>query len=60
MDYTSILSIVTGAENIFSLNLAGNFLFEFPAAALKICKELKYLNLSSNLIQVRYFLVLYI
>lgn len=45
----------SGAEKVQSLDLAGNFLEEFPSASLKMLKDLKYLNLSSNVIQVRLF-----
>lgn len=47
--------IYLGAEKVQSLDLAGNFLVEFPSASLKSLKELRYLNLSSNIIQVRFF-----
>lgn len=45
--------MISGAGKVHSLDLAGNFIVEFPATALKTFEELKFLNLSSNLIQVK-------
>jgi Leucine-rich repeat (LRR) protein len=43
---------VTGAENLELLDLSENFIFEIPTVSLKTFVSLKFLNLSSNLIQV--------
>jgi Leucine-rich repeat (LRR) protein len=43
---------VTGAENLELLDLSENFISEFPTVSLKTFVSLKFLNLSSNLIQV--------
>lgn len=41
-----------GAYNLRELDLAANFLQEFPTDALRHLDELKFLNISDNLITV--------
>jgi hypothetical protein len=52
MDELWIPCCVTGAENLELLDLSENFISEFPTVSLKTFASLKFLNLSSNLIQV--------
>jgi len=42
-----------GAEKVEKLDVSNNFIVEFPSVALKKFDDLKILNLSSNLIQVK-------
>lgn len=44
---------LSGAEKLEKLDVSNNFIGEFPSVALKKFDNLKTLNLSSNLIQVR-------
>jgi Leucine-rich repeat (LRR) protein len=52
MDELWIPCCVTGVENLELLDLSENFISEFPTVSLKTFVSLKFLNLSSNLIQV--------
>lgn len=52
MIYISFVLVISGAENVDTLDLSGNFLSEFPTVALKLFSRLRVLNASSNVIEV--------
>jgi len=52
--------LLQGAEKLEKLDISNNFIVEFPTVSLKKIDNLKILNLSSNLIQVSKFVILYL
>lgn len=47
--------LILGAEKLEKLDISNNFIIEFPSVALQKFDNLKVLNLSSNLIQVNFY-----
>lgn len=53
--YAKLLTLnlrFSGAYNLLQLDLSANFLQEFPSDALRLLTDLKFLNISNNLITV--------